>query len=87
MQAAGFAVLVAGTLVYSRGDQIEGKQEEETHKDARPHVKKHHPTFRFNHTISRHSASNVIHRRWQRAANALRAAAHLHPDEEQPRSS
>ncbi|EIE22282.1 hypothetical protein COCSUDRAFT_42626 [Coccomyxa subellipsoidea C-169] len=83
LQAAGFAVLVVGTLIYSRGDQLEEDQEKEEHQepDARPARR---PTFRPNHTISRYGLHNIHRRRWRRAANAMMAAARMQPDEEQP---
>ena len=89
-QAAGFAVLVVGTLIYSRGDQLEESEEKEKHSEDRDSAAaqvKRSPTFRPNHTMARHSLGNVHHRRWKRAAHALMAAARLHPDEEQPSST
>ncbi len=89
-QAAGFAVLVVGTLIYSRGDQLEESEEKEKqseHHGAATMHKQKGTTFRPNHTIGRYSLRNIHHRRWRRAANALMAAARLHPDEEQPSST
>ncbi|BDA43255.1 Solute carrier family 35 member F6 [Coccomyxa sp. Obi] len=88
LQAAGFAVLVVGTLIYSRGDQLEESEEKEKqreHHGAAAMHKQRGPIFRPNHTMARHSLGNIHHRRWRQAANALIAAARLHPDEEQPR--
>ena len=84
IQAAGFAVLVVGTLIYSRGDQLEESEEKEKQSEHRgtPDMQRY-PTFRPNNTIG-HSLRNIHHRRWRRAANTLMAAARLHPDEEQP---
>ncbi|CAL8468753.1 g8293 [Coccomyxa elongata] len=87
LQAAGFAVLVVGTLIYSRGDQLEEREEKEKQREHRgAAAMQRGPTFRPNHTIGCYSLRNIHHRRWRRAANALMAAARLHPDEEQPSS-
>lgn len=86
IQAAGFAVLVVGTLIYSRGDQLEEgeeKQKDEAHPEAQENRR---TVFKANNTIVRSGLHNIHRRRWRRAANALLAAARMQPDEEQPAS-
>lgn len=73
-QAAGFAVLVAGTLVYARGDQHEEMQLAEKHHQAKP---KHRPHFRFFNTIGTPSHNTVHHHRWHAAVARVRSALHL----------
>ena len=86
MQAAGFAVLVIGTLIYGRGDDRQAHEGKAAHPDAdedtyaRAHAAAHKKkglVFHFSHTIANHHARNVRERRWAAAINASLAAARL----------
>ena len=85
-QAAGFAVLVAGTLIYGRGDDRQAHEGKGAHPDADEGAhapahaavhKKKGPVFRASHTIASHHMRNVRQRRWGAAINASLAAARL----------
>lgn len=84
LQAAGFVILVAGTLVYAQGDrkqEAESKHEDNGPVEAATHEAKK-AVFKFHHTITSHPQRNLRERRWRRAINATLAATHLRPDEE-----
>jgi hypothetical protein len=72
-QAAGFAVLVAGTLVYARGDQHEANALQEKHEEHKPERR----PFRFFHTIAAHPRNGMHVHRWRNAADRVRSALHL----------
>ena len=73
VQASGFAVLVAGTLVYSQGDQREAKELKEKHSHHRP-VR---AVFRFFNSIATPSHNSVHLHNWRRAVHRVLSAVHL----------
>ena len=89
MQAAGFAVLVVGTLVYAQGDRKQEGHEADQHEGPLQ-AAKHEvqaAVFKFHHTISSHPQRTLRSRRWRRTANAALAAARLRGDEEDRRDA
>ena len=84
MQAAGFAVLVVGTLVYAQGDRKQEGHDTDSHEGplqtAKHEVQR--AVFKFHHTISSHPQRSLRSRRWRRSVNAALATARLRPDEE-----
>lgn len=72
-QAAGFAVLVAGTLVYSKGDQKQVAELREKHAQHRP-VR---AAFRFFNSIATPSHNSVHLHSWHRAVHRVMSAMHL----------
>lgn len=84
-QAAGFAVLVAGTLIYGHGDEVQekeekGKHDADTHAAASKQAKR--PVFKSMHTIRASHTRNLRQRRWSRAINATLATMRMQPDPE-----
>ncbi|CAK0780911.1 hypothetical protein CVIRNUC_005219 [Coccomyxa viridis] len=84
LQAAGFAVLVVGTLVYAQGDRKQEGHDTDSHEGplqtAKHEVQR--AVFKFHHTISSHPQRSLRSRRWRRSVNAALATARLRPDEE-----
>lgn len=72
-QAAGFAVLVAGTLVYSKGDQKQAAELREKHAHHRPM----RAVFRFFNSIATPSHNSVHLHRWHNAVHRVMSAMHL----------
>ncbi|CAL5221472.1 g3669 [Coccomyxa viridis] len=89
VQAAGFLVLVAGTLVYAQGDRKQEEHAKDEHDGPLQAVQHEvqHAVFKFHHTISSHPQRNLRARRWRRAINSALATAHLRNDEENNGSS
>ena len=80
VQAAGFAVLVVGTLIYGRGDDRQAHADSAKHDDmtrqaSAASVRK--PVFKFHHTIASHHTRSALARRWMDTVNSTLAAAHL----------
>jgi hypothetical protein len=76
LQAVGFAILVAGTVVYGHGDQMEEKEEEESRQRLKI-PKKVGPAFRQSMTIRALPLHTITHHRWRRAGVLALAAARL----------
>jgi hypothetical protein len=80
VQAAGFAVLVAGTLIYGRGDDRQAHAHSAKHDDMTQQASKktaRQPTFKFHHTIASHHSRSTAQHRWVNALNSTLAAARL----------
>ena len=80
VQAAGFAVLVIGTLIYGRGDDRQAHADSAKHDDmtrqaSAKHMRK--PVFKFHHTIASHHTRSAAARRWTNTINQTLAAARL----------
>ena len=73
VQAAGFAVLVAGTLVYSKGDQKQAAELREKHAHHRPM----RAAFRFFNSIATPSHNSVHLHSWHKAVHRVMSAVHL----------
>eukprot|EP00884_Botryococcus_braunii_P000695 jgi/Botrbrau1/10626/Bobra.154_1s0015.1 len=86
LQGAGFVVLVAGTLVYSRGDQ---KEEEDVIKarEALKIPRKAGTAFRPSMTIRAMPLHTVARNRWRHIGTLALAAARLEHAGRQARSS
>jgi ABC-type protease/lipase transport system fused ATPase/permease subunit len=76
LQAAGFVVLVAGTLVYSRGDQHE-EEEEAKSRQALKVPRRAKAAFRPSMTIQAMPLHTVARNRWRRVGALALAAARL----------
>lgn len=72
-QAAGFAVLVVGTLVYARGDQKEEEELKAKHSKHRPA----RTVFRFFNSMHTPMANTVHVHNWRAAVHRVASALHL----------